>query len=76
MLAPGRSRKPQPMAAAPAGRDRTGRPSDGVGPDEVWKTPADQLLTQARALGYERRDIAALYEVIAHLASDPTASPA
>ena len=37
---------------------------------------ADQLLTQARALGYERRDIAALYEVIAHLASDPTASPA
>lgn len=37
---------------------------------------ADQLLTQARALGYERRDIAALYEVIAHLASDPPPSPA
>jgi 3-hydroxyisobutyrate dehydrogenase len=32
---------------------------------------ADQLLTLARALGYERRDIAALFEVLAHLASDP-----
>jgi 3-hydroxyisobutyrate dehydrogenase-like beta-hydroxyacid dehydrogenase len=32
---------------------------------------ADQLLTQARALGYERRDIAALYETLAHLASGP-----
>jgi len=28
---------------------------------------ADQLLTLAGALGYERRDIAALYDVIAHL---------
>ena len=32
---------------------------------------ADQLLTLAAALGYERRDIAALYEVLAHLASQP-----
>jgi 3-hydroxyisobutyrate dehydrogenase-like beta-hydroxyacid dehydrogenase len=28
---------------------------------------ADQLLTLGRALGYERRDIASLYEVLAHL---------
>jgi 3-hydroxyisobutyrate dehydrogenase-like beta-hydroxyacid dehydrogenase len=32
---------------------------------------ADQLLTLAGALGYERRDIAALYEVLAHLTSEP-----
>jgi 3-hydroxyisobutyrate dehydrogenase-like beta-hydroxyacid dehydrogenase len=31
---------------------------------------ADQLLTLARALGYERRDIAALFEVLAHLTSE------
>ncbi len=37
---------------------------------------ADQLLTLARALGYERRDIAALFEVLRHLTSDPTPSPA
>jgi len=37
---------------------------------------ADQLLTLARALGYERRDIAALFEVLEHLTSDPTPSPA
>ena len=32
---------------------------------------ADQLLTLAGVLGYERRDIAALYEVLAHLTSEP-----
>jgi 3-hydroxyisobutyrate dehydrogenase len=32
---------------------------------------ADELLTIARALGYERRDIAALFEVLAHLSGDP-----
>ena len=32
---------------------------------------ADQLLTLAGALGYQRRDIAALYEVLAHLTSEP-----
>jgi 3-hydroxyisobutyrate dehydrogenase-like beta-hydroxyacid dehydrogenase len=32
---------------------------------------ADELLTIARALGYERRDLAALHEVLAHLAGDP-----
>jgi 3-hydroxyisobutyrate dehydrogenase-like beta-hydroxyacid dehydrogenase len=37
---------------------------------------ADQLLTLARARGYERRDIAALHEVLAQLAGDPIASPA
>jgi 3-hydroxyisobutyrate dehydrogenase-like beta-hydroxyacid dehydrogenase len=37
---------------------------------------ADQLLTLARALGYERRDIAALFEVLAHLTNDSTPSPA
>jgi 3-hydroxyisobutyrate dehydrogenase-like beta-hydroxyacid dehydrogenase len=37
---------------------------------------ADQLLTLARALGYERRDIAALFEVLEHLTSDPVGSPA
>jgi 3-hydroxyisobutyrate dehydrogenase len=31
---------------------------------------ADQLLTLAGALGYEHRDLAALYEVLAHLTSD------
>jgi 3-hydroxyisobutyrate dehydrogenase-like beta-hydroxyacid dehydrogenase len=35
---------------------------------------ADQLLTIARALGYERRDIAALFEVLTHLRSDPVHS--
>jgi 3-hydroxyisobutyrate dehydrogenase-like beta-hydroxyacid dehydrogenase len=35
---------------------------------------ADELLTVARGLGYERRDIAALFEVLAHLAGDPVHS--
>lgn len=30
---------------------------------------ADELLTKARELGYERRDIAALFEVLAHMAA-------
>jgi 3-hydroxyisobutyrate dehydrogenase-like beta-hydroxyacid dehydrogenase len=33
---------------------------------------ADQLLTVARALGYERHDIAAFFEVLAHLGSNPS----
>jgi 3-hydroxyisobutyrate dehydrogenase len=37
---------------------------------------ADQLLTLARALGYERRDIAALFQVLARLTSDPVRPPA
>jgi len=37
---------------------------------------ADELLTVARALGYERRDIAALFEVLAHLAPDPVRAAA
>jgi 3-hydroxyisobutyrate dehydrogenase-like beta-hydroxyacid dehydrogenase len=37
---------------------------------------ADQLLTLAQALGYERRDIAALYEVLAHLTADSVSPPA
>jgi 3-hydroxyisobutyrate dehydrogenase-like beta-hydroxyacid dehydrogenase len=32
---------------------------------------ADQLLTLASALGYEHRDLAALYQVLAHLTSGP-----
>jgi hypothetical protein len=32
---------------------------------------ADSVLTIARAFGYERRDIAALFQVPAHLTSDP-----
>lgn len=32
---------------------------------------ADQLLTLASALGYEHSDLAALYEVLAHLTGDP-----
>jgi len=32
---------------------------------------ADQMLTLARAAGYERRDIAALFEVLAHVATGP-----
>ena len=35
---------------------------------------ADELLTLARAQGYERRDLAALYEVLAQLASGPVRS--
>jgi len=31
---------------------------------------ADQLLTVARALGYEHRDLAALFEVLAHVSDD------
>jgi 3-hydroxyisobutyrate dehydrogenase len=37
---------------------------------------ADELLTVARALGYERRDLAALFEVLARLAGDPVRSRA
>jgi 3-hydroxyisobutyrate dehydrogenase-like beta-hydroxyacid dehydrogenase len=37
---------------------------------------ADQLLTLARALGYERRDLAALFQVLAHLKSDANSPPA
>ncbi len=37
---------------------------------------ADWALTIARALGYERRDIAALFQVLAHLTSDPVGPPA
>lgn len=32
---------------------------------------ADGVLTVARGLGYERRDLAALFEVLAHLAGRP-----
>ena len=32
---------------------------------------ADEMLTVARALGYERRDLAALFEVLAQLAGNP-----
>jgi 3-hydroxyisobutyrate dehydrogenase-like beta-hydroxyacid dehydrogenase len=35
----------------------------------------DQMLTLARAAGYEHRDIAALFEVLAHLTSDTTRPP-
>jgi 3-hydroxyisobutyrate dehydrogenase-like beta-hydroxyacid dehydrogenase len=35
---------------------------------------ANELLTVARALGYERRDLAALFEVLAQLAGDPVDS--
>jgi 3-hydroxyisobutyrate dehydrogenase-like beta-hydroxyacid dehydrogenase len=37
---------------------------------------ADELLTVARALGYERRDLAALFEVLGRLAGDPAGSRA
>jgi 3-hydroxyisobutyrate dehydrogenase-like beta-hydroxyacid dehydrogenase len=36
---------------------------------------ADGLLTVARGLGYERRDLAAVFEVLARLAGDPDADP-
>jgi 3-hydroxyisobutyrate dehydrogenase-like beta-hydroxyacid dehydrogenase len=35
---------------------------------------ADELLTVARALGYERRDLAALFEVLGRIAGDPVAA--
>ena len=35
---------------------------------------ADELLTVARALGYQRRDLAALHEVLAQLAGEPARS--
>jgi 3-hydroxyisobutyrate dehydrogenase-like beta-hydroxyacid dehydrogenase len=35
---------------------------------------ADEVLTLARGLGYERRDIAALFEVLAQLAGEPVRS--
>jgi len=37
---------------------------------------ADELLTVARAAGYEHRDIAALFEVLSHMTSDTTPPPA
>jgi 3-hydroxyisobutyrate dehydrogenase-like beta-hydroxyacid dehydrogenase len=37
---------------------------------------ADSVLTIAQAFGYERRDIAALFQVLAHLTSDPVRPPA
>ena len=37
---------------------------------------ADEMLTLARALGYERRDIAAFHEVLDHLTSDSLQSAA
>ena len=37
---------------------------------------ADELLTFARAAGYEHRDIAALFEVLSHMTSDTTPPPA
>jgi 3-hydroxyisobutyrate dehydrogenase-like beta-hydroxyacid dehydrogenase len=37
---------------------------------------ADQLLTLARALGYERRDIASLFEVLEHLTTASVGAPA
>jgi 3-hydroxyisobutyrate dehydrogenase-like beta-hydroxyacid dehydrogenase len=37
---------------------------------------ADQMLTLARALGYEQRDIAALFQVLEHLSGDPVRAPA
>ena len=37
---------------------------------------ADEMLTFARAAGYEHRDIAALFEVLAQLTSDTTRPPA
>jgi 3-hydroxyisobutyrate dehydrogenase-like beta-hydroxyacid dehydrogenase len=37
---------------------------------------ADSVLTIARALGYERRDIAALFQVLAHLTGDSVRPPA
>lgn len=36
---------------------------------------ADSVLTIARALGYERRDLAALHQVLAHLANEPVPPP-
>jgi 3-hydroxyisobutyrate dehydrogenase-like beta-hydroxyacid dehydrogenase len=36
---------------------------------------ADGLLTVARGLGYERQDLAALFEVLDHLAGDPVSPP-
>jgi 3-hydroxyisobutyrate dehydrogenase-like beta-hydroxyacid dehydrogenase len=36
---------------------------------------ADEMLTLARAAGYEHRDIAALFEVLAQLTSDTTPTP-
>jgi 3-hydroxyisobutyrate dehydrogenase-like beta-hydroxyacid dehydrogenase len=35
---------------------------------------ADELLTVARALGYERRDLAAMFEVLGQLAGGPALS--
>jgi 3-hydroxyisobutyrate dehydrogenase-like beta-hydroxyacid dehydrogenase len=32
---------------------------------------ADELLTVARAFGYERRDLASLHEVLAYIAGEP-----
>jgi 3-hydroxyisobutyrate dehydrogenase-like beta-hydroxyacid dehydrogenase len=37
---------------------------------------ADELLTVARALGYEHRDLAAMFKVLGQLAGDPALSAA
>jgi hypothetical protein len=37
---------------------------------------ADSVLTIAGAFGYERRDIAAIFQVLAHVAADPVRLPA
>jgi 3-hydroxyisobutyrate dehydrogenase-like beta-hydroxyacid dehydrogenase len=42
----------------------------GLGVPLPSAAAADQLLTVARGLGYERRDLAALYEVLDHVAED------
>src|SRR5207244_8892923 len=39
-------------------------------------TAADSVLTIARAFGYERRDLAALFQVLEQLASAPLRQPA
>jgi 3-hydroxyisobutyrate dehydrogenase-like beta-hydroxyacid dehydrogenase len=33
-------------------------------------TTADQVLTVARALGYERRDLVTLFQVLAHISEE------
>jgi 3-hydroxyisobutyrate dehydrogenase len=38
--------------------------------------PSAAVLTIARASGYERRDIAALFQVLAHLTNDAVRPPA
>jgi len=47
--------------------------ASGLGPLPTAAT-ADQLLTVARGLGYEHRDIAGLFEVVSQLADEETHS--